>query len=142
MTVQLQYYVSFGKGDSSDYIDWEIELTEEEIASLDELMQRDADSYTGGDVEAFKAFLESTFMDEEYYRFINTVALYYGKLFIRDFGANGEDLPEEEVYALAKQIYIELISRDTSKMYTTEFNPVKYSVDAAKRFVKYYKKHI
>lgn len=49
---------------------------------------------------------------------------------------------EEEVYALAKQIYIELISRDTSKMYTTEFNPVKYSVDAAKRFVKYYKKHI
>lgn len=30
MTVQLQYYVSFGKGDSSDYIDWEIELTEEE----------------------------------------------------------------------------------------------------------------
>lgn len=49
---------------------------------------------------------------------------------------------EDEVYALAKQIYIELISRDTSKMYTTEFNPVKYSVDAAKRFVKYYKKHI
>lgn len=33
MTVELRYGVIFGKGDSSDWIDWEIELTpEEEIA--------------------------------------------------------------------------------------------------------------
>ena len=27
---ELKYYVSFGKGDSSDYIDWEVVLTDEE----------------------------------------------------------------------------------------------------------------
>ena len=33
MTVELRYGVSFGKGDSTDWIDWEIELTkDEEIA--------------------------------------------------------------------------------------------------------------
>lgn len=33
MTVELKYGVTFGKGDSSDWCDWEIELTlEEEIA--------------------------------------------------------------------------------------------------------------
>lgn len=33
--VELQYYVSFGKGDASDYIDYEIELTDEEEAIYD-----------------------------------------------------------------------------------------------------------
>ena len=32
MTVELRYGVTFGKGDSSDWIDWEIELTDEEAA--------------------------------------------------------------------------------------------------------------
>lgn len=31
-TVELLYYASFGSGDSSDYMDWEIELTDEEEA--------------------------------------------------------------------------------------------------------------
>ena len=30
MTVEIRYGVTFGKCDSSDWIDWEIELTEEE----------------------------------------------------------------------------------------------------------------
>ena len=32
MIVQLRYGVTFGKGDSSDWIDWKIELTDEEAA--------------------------------------------------------------------------------------------------------------
>lgn len=33
MTVQLRYGVTFGKCDSSDWIDWEIELTDEEAVA-------------------------------------------------------------------------------------------------------------
>jgi hypothetical protein len=32
MVVEIRYGVTFGKGDSSDWIDWEIELTDEEAA--------------------------------------------------------------------------------------------------------------
>lgn len=31
-TVELQYYATFGPGDSSDYMDWEVDLTDEEEA--------------------------------------------------------------------------------------------------------------
>ena len=34
-TVEIRYGVSFGKGDSSDWIDWEVELTDEEAAIYD-----------------------------------------------------------------------------------------------------------
>lgn len=34
-TVEVRYGVSFGKGDSSDWIDWKVELTDEEAAIYD-----------------------------------------------------------------------------------------------------------
>lgn len=34
-TVEIRYGVTFGKGDSSDWIDWEVELTDEEEIAYD-----------------------------------------------------------------------------------------------------------
>ena len=49
---------------------------------------------------------------------------------------------DKEIYDIAKNIYINLISNDINKMYSTDFNPVKYSIQAAQRFVKFYKKNL
>lgn len=51
-------------------------------------------------------------------------------------------LHDKEIYDIAKNIYINLISNDIKKMYSTDFNPVKYSIQAAQRFVKFYKKNL
>jgi len=51
-------------------------------------------------------------------------------------------LHDKEIYDIAKKIYINLLSNDINKMYSTEFNPVKYSIQAAQRFVKFYKKNL
>lgn len=39
MTVQLRYGVVFGKGDSTDWIDWEIELTKEETTAYNHAIE-------------------------------------------------------------------------------------------------------
>ena len=39
MTVELTYYVTFGKCDSSDYMDWEIDLTDEEEAAYNNAIE-------------------------------------------------------------------------------------------------------
>lgn len=51
-------------------------------------------------------------------------------------------LHDKEIYDIAKKIYINLVSNDINKMYSTEFNPVKYSIQAAQRFVKFYNKNL
>ena len=51
-------------------------------------------------------------------------------------------LHDKEIYDIAKKIYINLLSNDINKMYSTEFNPVKYSIQAAQRFVKFYNKNL
>ena len=38
-TVELQYYVIFGKGDSSDCIPWEVDLTDEEEEIYDRAVE-------------------------------------------------------------------------------------------------------
>ncbi len=40
-TVEIHYGVVFGKGDSSDWIDWELELTDEEAAIYDEAIRNE-----------------------------------------------------------------------------------------------------
>lgn len=51
-------------------------------------------------------------------------------------------LHDKEIYDIAKKIYINLLSNDINKMYSTDFNPVKYSIQAAQRFVKFYNKNL
>ena len=41
MTVQLQHSVSFGKGDCSDWIEWEIDLTPEEEIAYNKALEND-----------------------------------------------------------------------------------------------------
>lgn len=74
-----------------------ITLSAEEEQSIDEMLISDAANYTGGDVDSFVEFLEATFMDEEYYRFIQACAIYYQKMFDNEFGADGEKLNDEDV---------------------------------------------
>lgn len=40
-TVEIYYSVTFGKGDSSDTLDWEVELTDEEEKLYDEALEND-----------------------------------------------------------------------------------------------------
>lgn len=41
MTVQLRYGVTFGKCDSSDWIDWEIDLTDEEATAYNKAVENE-----------------------------------------------------------------------------------------------------
>ena len=74
-----------------------LELNEEEKQYIEDLLLSDAENYANGSVEDFIKYLEATFMSEEYYRFINTVAIYYQKLFTTLFGENGETMTNEDV---------------------------------------------
>ncbi len=74
-----------------------LELNEEELAYIDALFENDAQTYAGGDPEAFREFLESTYMDEDYYRYINSMSIFYNKLFDNAYGMDGEKLSDEEV---------------------------------------------
>ena len=74
-----------------------LELNDEEKQYIEDLLISDATNYAGGSIEDFIKYLESTFMSEEYYRFINTVAIYYQKLFTTEFGENAEVMTDAEV---------------------------------------------
>lgn len=72
-------------------------LTEEEEGYIDDMLASDAENYTSGDIDAFVEFLEGTFMNEEYYRYIQACAIFYQNLYENNFGAEGEKLSDEEV---------------------------------------------
>ena len=74
-----------------------LELTEEQNASIEELLASDAVNYTNGDVDAFVAFLESTYMDLEYYYYIQASSIFYQGLYEDYFGVDGEKISDEEV---------------------------------------------
>ncbi len=74
-----------------------IKLTAEEEQAIDDMLVADAENYTGGDVDSFVEFLEATFMDEDYYRFVQACAIYYQRLYEENFGAHGEKLSDEDV---------------------------------------------
>lgn len=79
----------------------DIQLSEEEQAQLDAVLQQDADNSTGGDVDAFLKQLASMYIPEDYYYYTNTVAMYYYDIFEHYFGENGSDLSDEDVLAFA-----------------------------------------
>ena len=58
MTLEQQYYVTFGPGDSSDTLDWEVELTPEEEAAMMEA------KHTGEELEDVLADAISRAYDE------------------------------------------------------------------------------
>lgn len=75
----------------------EISLDEEDLAEVEAQLIADAQSYTNGDIEAFKAFLAETYMDVEYYSFIRQTDMLYEKLFEHLYGPAGESYSDEEV---------------------------------------------
>lgn len=74
-----------------------LELTDDQIASIEELLASDAVNYTNGDVDAFVEFLESTYMDLEYYYYIQASSIYYQGLYEYYFGVDGDNISDEEV---------------------------------------------
>ncbi len=76
----------------------ELELSDEDKKSIDDSFTADAEYYTEGDIDAFKEFLEITYMDEDYYRYIIASGLLYNKLFENLYGSSGEYMSDEEVY--------------------------------------------
>lgn len=77
--------------------EYQLELDEEEKQYIEDLLLSDAENYAAGNVEDFIKYLESTFMSEEYYRYINTAAIYYQKIFDTVFGELGANVTDAEV---------------------------------------------
>lgn len=75
-----------------------LELSEEELQVIDDAYVADATTYAGGDLEAFEEYLRSTYMSKEYYYYINSVATHYLNLYEAQYGANGENFSDEDVY--------------------------------------------
>jgi hypothetical protein len=61
-SVELRYGVIFGKGDSSDWIDYEIDLTDEEAAAYDHAVENEIPLE---DVQELKAALDRTYEEIE-----------------------------------------------------------------------------
>lgn len=74
-----------------------IELSEDDIAGIDAAYKSDAEYYTANGVESFEEFLEETYMDEEYYRYIIAAQYHYRNLFINAYGEDGKAISDEEV---------------------------------------------
>lgn len=62
MTVEIRYGVTFGKCDSSDWIDWEVDLTEEEEAAYKKAARMGVDP---NEVEELQAVLQRAYDDIE-----------------------------------------------------------------------------
>ena len=63
MSVEIRSYVSFGKGDSSEWIDWEIDLTDEEEAAYNNAIEN---KIPLNDVPELQEALQRAYDDIEY----------------------------------------------------------------------------
>ncbi|MBQ8264168.1 MAG: peptidylprolyl isomerase [Oscillospiraceae bacterium] len=95
---------AYAEGMSSRYIvireladALELTLNEEDKELLDTQLTNDAANYAGGDVDAFFEFLASTYVTEDYYRFINESVILAEKHYIELYGENGEKMSEDEI---------------------------------------------
>ncbi len=89
-----------------------VELTEEDEAELESIFDQNADQATGNadgettDEEraAFEAYLASEmFMDKDFFNAFNAVSLLSQRGFEVKYGANGENLSEEDTLAFAEE---------------------------------------
>ena len=77
-------------------------LDEEDEASLEEQWQTDVETYGGGDEEAFLEYLDSLFVGQELYQYINQMTCQYYNCFEEMYGEMGEKLADEDVLAYAE----------------------------------------
>ena len=105
-----------------------VSLTEDDRAQLDALRQSDEDTYAGGDPDAFRDFLEKSYLSEAYYNRINETALLYQKLFANLYGENGAQLSDEEAaafienggYLRAKHVLLKTVDEEGASIYDAE----------------------
>ncbi len=90
--MSAQYSIIYNKA-----MELGFELTEEELQVIDEAFAGDAESYSGGDMDAFAEYLESTYMSKDYYYYINTVATFYQRIYESIYGEMGVNFSDEEV---------------------------------------------
>ncbi|MBE7017328.1 MAG: hypothetical protein E7420_04140 [Ruminococcaceae bacterium] len=74
-----------------------LELSDDDLVGIDEAYKADAEYYTANGVESFEKFLEETYMDEDYYRYIIAAQYHYRNIFINTYGVDGENISDEEV---------------------------------------------
>lgn len=105
------------------------ELSEEDLAAVEETWNSYVDNYTDGDAEAFiNDYLIPSFLDEELYRYLITVERIYYAGFDAMYGEDGERFSDEETreYAdsaglmFAKHILIMTIDSATEEELTGE----------------------
>ncbi|MCM1150205.1 MAG: peptidyl-prolyl cis-trans isomerase [Butyricicoccus sp.] len=78
-----------------------IELSEGEQAEIDAIYAEDVAEYGDGDEAAFADYLAGCFIPREMYDKMNTLSVYYLKLFEHYFGEMGASLPDADALAYA-----------------------------------------
>lgn len=78
-----------------------LELSEDEQAEIDAICAEDVAEYGGGDEDAFDEYLASCFVPRALYNKMNTLSVYYLKLFEHYFGELGASLPDADALAYA-----------------------------------------
>ena len=82
-------------------------LNDEDLATIDTIMQADAVNYYDGDVEQMLSMFAQMYITEDVYRYMTASSLLYQKLFSHFMGENGEKVSEEDLvgYATANGVY-------------------------------------
>lgn len=78
-----------------------LELSADEQAEIDAIYAEDVDEYGEGDENAFADYLAECFIPREMYDKMNTLSVYYLKLFEHYFGEMGASLPDADALAYA-----------------------------------------
>lgn len=124
-----EYFISSAKDMVVQYHALEVnakaagaEITAEDEESLKELLDSDIVSCCGDDgtEEDFYDYLESMYVSEDLYNYINSVSILYTNCFDEIYGENGEKLSDEDVqayiddngYMTAKHILLSTVDDD------------------------------
>jgi hypothetical protein len=78
------------------------ELTDEDYANLEAIWQKDVESYSGGDEEAFIEYMESMYLTRELYDYFNQVSCLYYETFDTIYGPKGDLCSDEDVLNFAE----------------------------------------
>lgn len=79
-----------------------IELTEEDLASIETMYQEGVDYYGAGDEQAFEEYLASIYFNKENFNRMNEILKYYEKIFESYFGKDGSELSDEDALSYAE----------------------------------------
>jgi parvulin-like peptidyl-prolyl isomerase len=109
-----------------------VTLTEEDEAQLQEQRQSDIDAYGGGDEAAFQEYLDSLYVGQDLYDYINRMTCIYYNCFAEMYGGEGEKLSEADIleygesagYMTVKHILISTVD-DAGESVTDEVKAEK-----------------